>query len=75
MTPTGGGPHVGPRSDDRQEDAMLETRFSLILSPDTDDADEAREDALDFIAMAKEGWYSSVRLDGEITVTDLPDDD
>ena len=54
---------------------MLETRFSLILSPDTDDADEAREDALDFIAMAKEGWYSSVRLDGEITVTDLPDDD
>lgn len=47
---------------------MLETRFTLILRPDTEDVDEARQDALDFIASSKEGWYSSLRLDGEIEV-------
>lgn len=53
---------------------MLETRFTLILRPDTDDPDEARQDALDFITASKEGWYSSIRLDGEIAVTERDDD-
>jgi hypothetical protein len=52
---------------------MLLTRFMVVLRPDTDDPQEAREDAEAFIAMAKEGWYSDVRLEGEITV--LADDD
>jgi hypothetical protein len=54
---------------------MLETRFTLILRPDTDDPDEARQDALDFIAMCKEGWYSSVRMVGQIEVLDRVDED
>jgi hypothetical protein len=52
---------------------MLLTRFVLVLRPDTDDPQEAREDAEAFIAMTREGWYSDVRLEGEITV--LADDD
>jgi hypothetical protein len=53
---------------------MLETRFALILRSDTDDPDEARQDALDFIASSKEGWYSSINLDSEIEVIDALDD-
>lgn len=54
---------------------MLETRFTLVLRPDTEDPDEARQDALDFIAMSKESWYSSIRLVSEIEVVERPDDD
>ena len=54
---------------------MLETRFTLVLRPDTEDPDEARQDALDFITSSKEGWYSSIRLDGEIEVLERPDDE
>lgn len=54
---------------------MLITRFTLILRPDTEDPDEARQDALDFIASSKEGWYSGVLLDSEIEVADYPGDD
>jgi hypothetical protein len=54
---------------------MLETRFTLILRPDTDDPEEARQDAVDFIAASKEGWYSSVRLVGRIEVFDRVDED
>ncbi len=54
---------------------MLETRFTLILRPDTDDPDEARQDALDFIDASKDGWYSSIRLVSEIEVLKRVDDD
>ena len=54
---------------------MLVTRFILTLRPDTDDPDEARQDALDFIAMAKEGWYSPVSLVSDIDVLHLSDED
>jgi hypothetical protein len=54
---------------------MLETRFTLILRPDTDDPEEARQDAFDFIAASKEGWYSSVRLVGDIRVFSLDDEE
>jgi hypothetical protein len=55
---------------------MLEVRFTIVLRPDTDDPDEAHQDALDFIEMSKEGWYSSVRLDSEIEVNEYdPEDD
>lgn len=47
---------------------MLETRFTLILRPDTDDPKEALEDALAFIESAREGWYSSVRLVGKVRI-------
>jgi len=57
------------------EGTMLETRFTLVLRPDTDDPDEAREDAIQFIASSREGWYSSIRLDGEIEVRERPDDE
>jgi hypothetical protein len=54
---------------------MLITRFTLVLRPDTEDPDEAIQDALDFIASSKEGWYSSVRLDSEIEVAEYPNND
>jgi hypothetical protein len=49
---------------------MLEVRFTLVLHPDTEDPDEARQDALDFIAMSKEGWYSVISLVSEIEVVE-----
>jgi len=54
---------------------MLETRFTIVLRPDTDDRDEARQDALDCIASIKEGWYSGVRLDSEIEVRERSDEE
>jgi hypothetical protein len=54
---------------------MLTTRFTLVLHPDTEDPDEARQDALDFVQMSKESWYSSIRLDSEIEVIEQPDDE
>ena len=53
----------------------LETRFTLILRPDTEDVNEAQEDAEGFIEMAKESWYTSIRLAGTIDVYDVPDDE
>jgi hypothetical protein len=53
---------------------MLETRFTLVLRPDTDDPNEALQDARDFIIASKEGWYSSVRLDSTIDVIERPDE-
>ena len=53
---------------------MLQTRFTLILTPDTTDPEEARQDAEDAIQSLREGWYTSVRLDGPITVHEVPDE-
>lgn len=47
---------------------MREARLTVVLLIDTDDPAEAREDALAFLAMCREGWYSGVRLDSEIEV-------
>lgn len=54
---------------------MLETRFTLILRPDTNDPNEARQDAHAAIQALREGWYSSVRLDGEVEVMERPDEE
>jgi len=54
---------------------MLEVSIRIVLRPDTEDHDEARQDALDFVASAKEGWYSTVRLDGDPIVIVRPDEE
>lgn len=54
---------------------MITTRFTVLLRVDTDDPEEAIQDATDFIRMSKEGWYSSVQLDGEIQVIESPEEE
>ena len=49
--------------------------FTVTLRPDTEDPDEARQDALDFVAMAKESWYSPVALVGAIVVEDAAEEE
>lgn len=54
---------------------MLETRFTLVLRPDTDDPEEAKDDAIAFIAASKEGWYSTIELASDIEVLERDDEE
>jgi hypothetical protein len=54
---------------------VLEVSIQLILRPDTEDHDEARQEARDFVACLIAGWYSRVRLDGDPIVIVRPDEE
>lgn len=52
----------------------LKVRVCLILRPDTEDRNEALNDARDFVTSCNEGWYAPVYLDGEPIVVEEHDD-
>lgn len=47
---------------------MLEVRFTVVMYSDTEDPDEAVQDARDFIESCREGWYSSIKIVSAIEV-------
>lgn len=57
--------------------SRLEVRFEVCLHPDTEDAEEARQEALDLIQSIKESWYSVCHFQDEakIQVVEVDDDD
>jgi hypothetical protein len=52
-----------------------EVRFTLQLRPDTEDPEEALEDARDFIQVSREGWYSTIRVISEPEIIEVDDDE
>jgi hypothetical protein len=55
---------------------MLEATFTVTFCPDTEDVDEARQEALDFQACIREsgGYFHGLQF-GLIEVVDIPDED